>query len=158
MKISQPQLSLLAGECSLVLFRGKRITFYPCHNGSNSHTQQKRRHNIGWKLIITSKFDSVSTTEKTKEVDDIFYELKEKHTGKYETPKLKLWSCMIASGLHADWDISAFTGSVCKKGKTDGGHHSINEALTGVAIAFAKAVNVEIILWQWELHVTKIIR
>ena len=90
------------------------------------------------------KRSSSSREQTEEEIDDIFYELKEKHISKYETPKLRLWSRMIASGLHTDYDtppdIPAFTGSICKKGKKDNGH-SMNEALTGAAIAFAKAIN-----------------
>ncbi len=51
--------------------------------------------------------------EKENEVDDVYKELKTKHGDKYETPKLRLWSRMICSDLHDDYenppDIPAFS-------------------------------------------------
>ena len=39
-----------------------------------------------------------------EEIDKIVKELKEKHYDNYTTPQLRLWACMIASGIHDDMD------------------------------------------------------
>jgi hypothetical protein len=38
--------------------------------------------------------------EKEEEVNDIYEELKEKHSDKYDIPNLRLWARMIASNQH----------------------------------------------------------
>lgn len=77
--------------------------------------------------------------EKEDEVDNIYADLKEKHSTKFDTPKLRLWARMVAQNLHDDYDnppnIPAFSGS-SKKPRKD----NMYEALTGAAEAFAKVV------------------
>lgn len=72
--------------------------------------------------------------EREEEVD----QLKEKHSDKYDIPKLRLWARMMASSLHDSIEeppnVPAF-GSSCKKPRT-----SFSEAISGAAIAFAKVL------------------
>lgn len=52
----------------------------------------------------------------------MFLDLKAKHGDKFDNPKLRLWSKMIASNLHDNYDtppdIPAFSGCIPKKAKT----------------------------------------
>ena len=41
---------------------------------------------------------------KEDENESIFKDLREKHSIKYDTPQLRLWSRMIAAGIHDDYD------------------------------------------------------
>ena len=76
--------------------------------------------------------------EKEDYVDEVYKDLKDKHGEKYDTPKLRLWSRMIASNLHDDLekppDIPAFSGVTPKRPRKE----SMTDALTGAAVAFAK--------------------
>ena len=76
---------------------------------TSSNTSQKREH------------DSESTTycqEKEGEVESTYQKVHEKHGSKYDTPRLCLWSRMIATGIDDDYsnppNIPAFSGSVPK--------------------------------------------
>ena len=89
------------------------------------------------------KCDSESPTvreEKESEVESIFKELQENHDGKYDTPRLRLWSRMIVAGIHDDYNnppnIPAFTGSLSKRPRRD----SLTDVLSGAAVAFADAM------------------
>ena len=74
------------------------------------------------------------------EVDTIFQNLREKHP-KMEAPKLRLWAKLIQTHRHESYDdppqIPLITGSTtASKPKRE----SIGEALTGAAVALAKAL------------------
>ena len=64
----------------------------------------------------------------------------DKYAGSWDTPCLQLWARMICSGCHDDYDtapsLPAFSSTVPKKQK-----NALSEALTGAAVAFAKAVS-----------------
>ncbi len=45
-----------------------------------------------------------SHQENEEDVESVFKELCEKHGSKFDTPRLRLWSRMITSGLHEDYD------------------------------------------------------
>ena len=72
---------------------------------------------------------------------EIFKDLKEKHAEKYDTPKLRLWSRMMASNLHDSLDeppnVPAFNGSTPKKSR----QQSFSDAISGAAIAFANVLH-----------------
>ena len=74
-----------------------------------------------------------------EEVDDIFKQLKEKHTD-MTAPKLRLWARLIQSGHHDDYDtppnIPLITGSSSTKSKKE----SVTDALTGAATAVVKMI------------------
>ena len=66
-----------------------------------------------------SDLSSTGTSRQEKEeVDSVYKELHDRHRNKYDTPRLRLWSRMITSGLHDDYDkppdIPAFTGGTPK--------------------------------------------
>ena len=78
--------------------------------------------------------------EKEEKVESIYKELQEKHGKKFDTPRLRLWSRMICSGIHEDYDtpdIPAFSGMTPKKPCKD----SLSDALTGAAVAFAQSLS-----------------
>ena len=83
---------------------------------------------------------STSRQEKEEEVESIYKELREKHTSKYDTPRLRLWSRMIAGGLHDDYEsppnIPAFSGNIAKRPRKDG----LCDAMSSAAVAFADAI------------------
>ncbi len=77
--------------------------------------------------------------EKEEEVESVYKELQGKHGKKYDTPRMRLWSRMICSGLHEDYDtppdIPAFSGVTPKRPRKE----SLTDALTGAAVAFAQS-------------------
>ena len=79
--------------------------------------------------------------DKEDEVDATFKKLREKHGQTTDTPRLRLWSRMICSGIHDDYDtppdIPAFTGVTPKRPRKD----SLSSALTGAAVAFAQTLS-----------------
>ena len=86
------------------------------------------------------KRDEVVTSrrqEKEEEVDQIYKELKAKHSNQFDTPKLRLWARMMSSNLHDSLDkppdVPAFHGSTPKKCRQD----SLSDALS----AFAKVLH-----------------
>ena len=48
---------------------------------------------------------SVRRQEQEEEVETIFKSLKDKHCDEFDIPRLRLWSRMICSGLHDDYDV-----------------------------------------------------
>ena len=67
--------------------------------------------------------------------------LLDKHADSWDKPRLRLWARMICSGCHDDYDtapsLPAFSSTVPNsKRRKD----TLSEALTGAAVAFAKAV------------------
>ena len=83
---------------------------------------------------------STKRQEREEEVDSTYTELVEKHSGKYDTPKLRLWARMICSGLHDNFDnppnIPAFSGSTPKRPHKE----SLSDAISGAAIVFAETI------------------
>ena len=80
--------------------------------------------------------------EKEEEVEKVFIELKEKHSDRYDTPRLRLWSRMVASSLHDDLDnppkIPAFHGGTSKRARQNFG---FSDALISAAVALAKVLD-----------------
>ncbi len=72
-------------------------------------------------------------------VDQIYMDIKEKHSDKYDVPKLHLWARMVSANLHGSIEeppnVPAFGGGTYKKPRT-----SLSEAISGAAIAFAKVL------------------
>ena len=97
---------------------------------SNSNSQKRKQ-------------DSESSTyrqEKEGEVESVYKELHEKHSDKYDTPRLRLWARMIAAGIHTDHhnppNIPAFSGSVPKRARRE----SLSDAISSAAVAFVDSI------------------
>ena len=75
---------------------------------------------------------------KEDENESIFKDLHEKHSGKYDTPRLRLWSRMIAAGIHDDYDeppdIPAFSKSKRARKET------VMDSISGAAVAIVEAL------------------
>ena len=88
-----------------------------------------------------SSVSSLKHKEREEEVDDIFSELKEKHSDNYGNPKLHLWAQMISSNLHDSLEdppnIPVFQASTPKRQKTS---DSITSAINGAAVALANVL------------------
>ena len=73
-------------------------------------------------------------------MEAVFKTLQEKHGENFDTPRLRLWSRMISSGLHESEDdppaIPAFSGVLPKRPRRE----SLSEALVGAATAFADSL------------------
>ena len=78
--------------------------------------------------------------EKECEVDDVYKTLLEKHSQKWDIPRLRLWARLICSDQHQSYeeppDLPAFKEPQPKKRR-----ESLSDALTGAAVAFAQAVS-----------------
>lgn len=88
---------------------------------------------------VAKKKTSHETIDHKDEIDTIFHQLREKHP-KMGAPKLRLWAKLIQAHRHESYDeppqIPLITGSAtASKPKRE----SIGEALTGAAVALAKA-------------------
>lgn len=70
----------------------------------------------------TAHAAGLSREEKEEEVNQVFQDLKEKHSD-LETSKLRLWVRMISFGLHSDYDsptdIPPFASTAIPKCKPD---------------------------------------
>ena len=92
------------------MYPSGEITLW-CEGRIDDTTDRRKRKR---EELVTSR-----RQEKEEEVDEIFKDLKEKHAEKYDTPKLRLWSRMMASNLHDSLDeppnVPAFNGSTPKK-------------------------------------------
>ena len=106
--------------------------------GEGSQSRKRKRDE--------SNSDSGSSTgtnrlENEQNVEETYKKLLEKHADAWDTPHLRLWARMICSGCHDDYDnvpaIPAFSSTLPKKQRKD----TLSEALTGAAVAFAKAVS-----------------
>jgi len=77
---------------------------------------------------------------KEDESEAIFMELRQKHysTGRYDTPRLRLWSRMISAGIHDNYDeppdIPAFSGNKRSRKET------LSDCVSGAAAAVVKAL------------------
>lgn len=91
-------------------------------------------HNRKRPLETTSK-----RQEKEEEVEALFSELKDKHSGKFSIPQLRLWARMVASGIHDDMEeppqVPMITGITPKRAKRE----TLSDALTPLANAITKA-------------------
>ena len=75
------------------------------------------------KSDVKRKREVDSTTayrhQKEEEADAVYKELQEKHSTKYDSPRLRLWARMISNGLHEDYSeppgIPAFSGNAKKR-------------------------------------------
>ena len=90
--------------------------------------------------VAKKKKTSHETVDHEDEIDTIFHQLREKHP-KMDAPKLRLWAKLIQTHRHESYDeppqIPLITGSAtASKPKRE----SIGEALTGAAVALAKAL------------------
>lgn len=94
---------------------------------------------VGEKKKRDSEESTGRRQEKEDEVDSVYKELLEKHGGAFETPKLRLWSRMLCSGVHSDYDsppkIPAFFPPSPKKPK-----ESLSDSLAGAAVAVVQAL------------------
>ena len=102
------------------------------------------KHRKGGEIILwcdgkgenKRKRNESTRQEKEDDAEAVFLDLKAKHGDKFDNPKLRLWSKMIASNLHHNYDtppdIPAFSGCIPKKAKKDS---TISEALTNAAVA-----------------------
>ena len=115
---------------------GSKITLW-CDgiNADNSEPSAKRR-----KTATTSVTANKSTSEATDNVDQIFKELKSKHSD-MENTKLRLWAKLIDKGRYDDVDnppqIPLITGSPAPaKKKRDNISNALVDAATVVAKAF----------------------
>ena len=71
-------------------------------------------------------------------MQEVYKKLLDKHADAWDTLHLKLWARMICSGCYDNPpSIPAFTSTAPKKQRKD----SLSDALTGAAVAFAKAVS-----------------
>jgi len=89
---------------------------------------------------VAKKKTSHETVDHEDDIDTIFHQLREKHP-KMDAPKLRLWAKLIQTHRHESYDeppqIPLITGSAtASKPKRE----SIGEALTGAAVALAKAL------------------
>lgn len=92
------------------------------------------------------KYDSVSEyrEDKENEVDTVLEELQEIHEdGQYDMPRLRLWSRMIATGIHNDYhnppNIPALTGNSSKRAR-QAKSDNLSEALSSAAVAVVDAI------------------
>ena len=108
-----------------------------CEGRSEEDVNERKKRKREETTVTTKR------QEKEEEVDDIFKQLQEKHgdNNKYDIPKLRLWSRMMASNLHDSLDdppnVPAFSGSTPKKSR----QQSFSDAISGAAVAFAKALS-----------------
>ena len=69
----------------------------------------------------------------------MFSKLKDKHSGKFSIPQLRLWVRMVASGIHDDMEeppqVPMITGITPKRAKRE----TLSDALTPLANAITKA-------------------
>ena len=79
--------------------------------------------------------------ERDEEVNDIFKQLKEKHSNTYDNLKLRLWARMVVSKSHESLDEPPtgppFHGSTQQK---ESPRSSFTNALSGAAVAFAEVL------------------
>jgi len=101
-------------------------------DGSHSSRGQKRKRGDA------AEQSSYHRQVKEEESDAIFLELQEKHSSKYELPRLHLWSRMISAGIHDNYDEPpnkpAFYGMKQAKKET------LSECFSGAAVAVMKAL------------------
>ncbi len=78
--------------------------------------------------------------EKDASANEIFHELQEKHGNKYPNPALRLWSRMIASGVHESKDdppaVPMISGNTSKRK----GRESFTDAFVGACSAVVEAI------------------
>lgn len=77
--------------------------------------------------------------KKEDEVDVVFQDLKEKHSGNFSTPQLRMWARMVANGLHDDIEEPPNVPAFCSTPKRSR-QPSVSNAISGAAIAITKAL------------------
>ena len=111
-------------------FSGGQLTLW-CDGKSEEGKNKRKRDNTDM---------DTKRQEKEEDVDCIYKDLKGRHEGKFDTPKLRLWARMISSNLHDDYDsppdIPAFSGTTPKRPRKE----TLSGALTEVAVAITKAI------------------
>ena len=80
--------------------------------------------------------------KREEEVDIVFQELKEKHSTKFDTPRLRLWARMIANKIHDDLDIPPNTPAFSSTPKRPR-QQSRSSTISGAAPALVKALEDE---------------
>lgn len=80
-----------------------------------------------------------SIDENELDVDDVYKKLLDKHSGKWDTPRLRLWARCICAQQHSSYDdppdLPAFKDPEPKRRK-----ESLSDAPAGAAVAFASAM------------------
>ena len=93
--------------------KGGQITLW-CDGKSDDNTSEPRSK----RKCDNDDCRSIRRHEQ-EEVEEAYKTLKEKHSGQFDIPKLRLWSPMICSGLHEDYEkppkIPAFSMQSPKK-------------------------------------------
>ena len=111
--------------------RGGTINLWCDGNHSNGVGQKRKRGDA-------AEQSSYHRQAKEEESEAIFTELQEKHSSKYDMPRLRLWSRMISAGIHDNYDeppnIPAFSGSKRAKKET------LSDCFSGAAVAVMKAL------------------
>ena len=108
-----------------------------CEGKGTEHSSVREKRNG------KRKRDEPSTSnrqDKEEEVESVFKELKSKHGDKFDAPRLRLWVRMIASNLHEDMDTSPQVPAFNLTPKRQKQSESFASALSGAAVAFAKAL------------------
>ena len=99
----------------------------------NEHSVRKRKRDSE-----TSKKHSIEENE--RDVEEVYKQLLEKHSSKWDSPRLRLWARCICTEHHSSYedppDLPAFKEPETKKRK-----ESLTEALAGAAVAFASAMS-----------------
>ena len=121
--------------------KGGRITLW-CEN-----IDSERERSPPSKKKKKKKEDKETACRKGKEeeLDEVYWELKQRHYDKWPDPHLRLWARYKVNGYHTDLDnppvAPPFTGFVPKRAKKE----SLSEALTSAATALHKHSMVHII-------------
>lgn len=100
----------------------------------------KEEQSIGHRKRKREESFASKRQEKEADVESVFIELQEKHGDNFDVPRLRLWARMVASKLHVDMDsppnIPAFNCTPKRQKQSE----SLTNALSGAAVAFAKAL------------------
>ena len=115
--------------------RGGSVTLWcdaRCQEDDVELSSRKRK-----KDSDTSRKQNIDENE--RDVEQAFKKLQDKHSLKWDIPRLRLWARCICSQQHSSYDdppdLPAFKESEPKKRK-----ESLSDALAGAAVAFASAV------------------
>lgn len=90
-------------------------------------------------IIVKATRNNKQRQEKEEEVETLFCELRDKHSGKFSVLQLRLWERMVATGIHDDLEeppqVPMITGITPKRAKKE----TLSDALTPLAKAITKA-------------------
>ena len=119
--------------------KGGQVTLW-CDGRLQEAESVARKRKREESSLETGNTSGANRLENEQNVEETYKKLLDKHAGSWDTPRLRLWARMICSGCHDDYDtapsLPAFSSTVPKKRKD-----TLSEALTGAAVAFAKAVS-----------------